>query len=105
MVNSTDKIIKSKRDDSMVQLLAKVFIKTENKDASGIRKAYGTLCGVVGIFLNICLFAFKFLAGMISHSVAITADAINNLSDAGSSLITLIGFQMAGAKPDPHHPF
>lgn len=51
------------------------------------------------------MFAGKFLAGLISGSIAITADAFNNLSDAGSSLITLVGFQMAGQKPDPHHPF
>ncbi len=89
----------------MVQLLAKLFIKTENADALKVRKAYGMLCSFVGIFLNICLFAGKLLAGVISHSVAITADAFNNLSDAGSSAITLIGFQMAGVKPDPHHPF
>ncbi len=89
----------------MVQLLAKIFIKEENKEPSVVRKAYGTLCGVVGILLNVCLFAGKLVAGTISNSVAITADAFNNLSDAGSSVITLIGFQMAGAKPDPHHPF
>jgi len=59
----------------------------------------------VGIFLNLCLFAGKLFAGTVSSSVAITADAFNNLSDAGSSIITLIGFRMAGQKPDPHHPF
>jgi len=89
----------------MIQLLAKLFIKEEGKEASIVRKAYGTLCGIVGIVLNVCLFTGKLVAGTISNSVAITADAFNNLSDAGSSFITLIGFQMAGAKPDPHHPF
>lgn len=69
------------------------------------RQAYGVLCGAVGIFLNLCLFAGKFFAGLISNSIAITADAFNNLSDAGSSIITLIGFKMAGQKPDPNHPF
>lgn len=63
------------------------------------------MCGAVGIFLNLCLFAGKFFAGFISNSIAITADALNNLSDAGSSCITLVGFQMAGQKPDIHHPF
>ncbi len=63
------------------------------------------LCGAVGIFLNLCLFTGKFVAGLISNSIAITADAFNNLSDAGSSIITLIGFKMAGQKPDPDHPF
>lgn len=89
----------------MIQLLARFFINKESTDPCKVRKAYGVLCGIVGVFLNICLFVGKFLAGVISHSVAITADAFNNLSDAGSSIITLIGFQMAGAKPDPHHPF
>lgn len=88
----------------MVTLLARIFIKEEG-DQSEIRQSYGILCGVVGIFLNIVLFAGKFLAGTISNSIAITADAFNNLSDAGSSLVTLIGFKLAGAKPDPEHPF
>lgn len=90
----------------MVTLLAKLFIKNQNdvKNPS-VRQAYGVLCGAVGIFLNLCLFAGKFLAGTLSNSIAITADAFNNLSDAGSSIITLIGFKMAGQKPDPTHPF
>ena len=60
---------------------------------------------MVGIFLNILLFCGKFFAGTISHSIAVTADAFNNLSDAGSSAVTLIGFKLAGAKPDSEHPF
>ncbi len=90
----------------MVSLLARFFIKNQNdaKDPAA-RQAYGILCGAVGIFLNLCLFAGKFLAGTLSNSIAITADAFNNLSDAGSSIITLIGFKMAGQKPDPSHPF
>ena len=90
----------------MVSLLARLFIKEQNdaKDPA-VRQAYGILCGAVGIFLNLCLFAGKFLAGTVSNSIAITADAFNNLSDAGSSIITLIGFKMAGQKPDPSHPF
>lgn len=88
----------------MVTLLAKLFIKDEDSPAKQ-RQAYGMLCGLVGIFLNILLFAGKFLAGSISHSIAITADAFNNLSDAGSSAVTLVGFQLAGTKPDTEHPF
>lgn len=88
----------------MITLLAKIFIK-EQKDKNKVRQAYGVLCGVVGILLNVLLFAGKFLAGTISNSIAITADAFNNLSDAGSSFVTLIGFKLAGAKPDPEHPF
>ncbi|HBA49252.1 MAG TPA: cation-efflux pump [Lachnospiraceae bacterium] len=90
----------------MITLLAKLFIKkTDDTKNLSVRQAYGILCGAVGIFLNLCLFAGKFIAGTISNSIAITADAFNNLSDAGSSIITLIGFKMAGQKPDPHHPF
>ncbi|MDD3368909.1 MAG: cation diffusion facilitator family transporter [Lachnospiraceae bacterium] len=77
----------------------------DNITSPKVREAYGSLCSFVGIFLNLILFAGKFLAGVLSHSIAITADAINNLSDAGSSLITLVGFKMAGKKPDPGHPF
>ncbi|MBE5884147.1 MAG: cation transporter [Lachnospiraceae bacterium] len=90
----------------MVSLLSRIFIKNrEDTDTPAVRQAYGILCGAVGIALNLLLFAGKFLAGYISHSIAITADAFNNLSDAGSSIITLIGFKMAGQKPDPDHPF
>lgn len=86
----------------MISILAKYFIKPDAEDP---RKAYGILCGLVGILLNLLLFAGKFFAGWLSGSIAITADAFNNLSDAGSSLVTLLGFQLAGQKPDPHHPF
>lgn len=90
----------------MVKLLAKWLIKDkDNFSSPAVRQAYGMLCGGVGIFLNVLLFFIKFFAGFISGSIAITADAVNNLSDAGSSLITLIGFRMAGQKPDPGHPF
>lgn len=92
-------------NETVITVLAKWLIKEEGKDKTQIRQAYGTLCGVVGIILNILLFAGKFLAGTVSHSIAITADAFNNLSDAGSSVITLLGFHLAGAKPDPGHPF
>lgn len=70
-----------------------------------VRQKYGLLCGAVGIVLNILLFLGKLFAGMISGSIAITADAFNNLSDAGSSLVTMLGFKLAGQKPDPEHPF
>jgi len=87
----------------MITLLSKIFIRTE--DAGKRRKAYGTLCSVVGIMLNFFLFIGKSLAGYISGSVAIMADAFNNLSDAGSSFMTFVGFLFAGKKPDIDHPF
>ena len=88
----------------MITFLSKFFIK-EKEDKGKIRQEYGILCGMVGIFLNILLFCGKFFAGTISHSIAVTADAFNNLSDAGSSAVTLIGFKLAGAKPDSEPPF
>lgn len=90
----------------MVSFLSKIFIKDrENTSSPCVRQAYGVLCGSVGILFNLILFLGKFTAGFMSNSIAITADAFNNLSDAGSSIITLIGFKMAGQKPDPDHPF
>ena len=90
----------------MIELLAKWFIHHRDNTADGaVRRAYGTLCGAVGIGLNVLLFMGKFFAGQLSGSIAVTADAFNNLSDAGSSAVTLLGFRLAGKKPDPDHPF
>lgn len=89
----------------MITLLAKIFIKGKYENDSKTRKAYGTLCSIVGIILNVLLFVGKYFAGFISGSIAIMADAFNNLSDAGSSFITLVGFWFAGKKPDIEHPF
>ncbi len=90
----------------MVTLLAKIFIRDYlDTDKPEVRQAYGVLTGAAGIFFNLLLFAGKAAAGILSHSIAITADAFNNLSDAGSSIITLIGFKMSGQEPDPDHPF
>lgn len=89
----------------MISLLSKIFIKEEGEMTKQIRKAYGSLCSIVGICLNVFLFGIKYFAGTMSGSIAITADAFNNLSDAGSSFITLIGFWYAGKKPDLEHPF
>lgn len=90
----------------MIRLLSKLFIgpnpDTNNLD---IRQKFGVLSGWVGIGFNILLFIGKLLVGLLSNSIAILADAFNNLSDAGSSIITLIGFKIAGQKPDSDHPF
>lgn len=88
----------------MISLLKKLFIKNTSDEAKN-RRALGVLCSSVGILLNILLFGIKYFAGVISNSIAITADAFNNLSDAGSSFISLIGFKFAGMKPDTKHPF
>lgn len=90
----------------MLTLLSKIFIKDRDNTASpSVRAAYGSLCGVLGIILNILLFCFKFFAGYISGAISVSADAFNNLTDAGSSVITLIGFRMSEQKPDKNHPF
>lgn len=90
----------------MITLLARLFIRDRDKVAdAGVRRAYGMLCSLTGIGLNFLLFLGKYLAGRLSGSIAMTADAFNNLSDAGSSVITLLGFRMAAKKPDPGHPF
>jgi len=90
----------------MISILSKFFIKQdENTKQSDLRRQYGVLLGGVGIFLNICLFIIKIIGGILSGSVAIVADAFNNLSDAGSSLIQMIGYKLSGQKPDNEHPY
>ena len=90
----------------MIDLLARLFIRNYQQLADpAVRRAYGSLCCILGICLNVLLFAGKYFAGLLSGSIAITADAFNNLSDAGSSLVTLLGFRLGGKKPDPEHPF
>ena len=90
----------------MITILSRLFIPNyENTDLPEVRRRYGVLSGTVGIFLNLVLFAGKLAAGLIVHSVSITADAFNNLSDAASSVITLIGFRFAGKRRDRNHPF
>ena len=90
----------------MVQLLSFIWIKDRsNLSAPAVRQAYGILCSVLGIGLNLLLFLGKLLIGAAANSIAIMADAFNNLSDAGSSFITLVGFRMSGQAPDTDHPF
>ena len=90
----------------LIQLLAKRFIPNwQQTEKPAVRQGYGVLCGVVGICLNVLLFIGKLFAGTISGSIAITADAFNNLSDAGSSVVTLLGFKLAAQEPDQGHPF
>ena len=90
----------------MISLLAKWLIPNRDKvENSEVRRAWGSLCGFMGIALNLLLFAGKLAAGALSGSIAVSADAFNNLSDAGSSVVTLLGFRLAGKKPDADHPF
>lgn len=90
----------------LITLLAKLFIKDrENYKAPSVRSAYGFLCSIVGICFNLLLFVGKYFAGTLSGSVSITADSFNNLSDAASSVVTLLGFKLATQKAHSDHPF
>lgn len=90
----------------MIQYLVKLFIKDyENTQDVNVRQSYGVLSGVLGIICNLLLFAIKSIAGVLSGAISIMADAFNNLSDAGSSVVTLIGFKLAGKPADKEHPF
>lgn len=90
----------------MTNLLLKLFVKNyDDVKNAQVRQAYGVFSGIVGIICNLILFGLKFFAGWITGSVSISADAFNNLSDAGSSIITLVGFKMAGKPADTEHPF
>lgn len=90
----------------MVNLLAKLFIKNyKNVDNEKVRTQYGTLCGGFGIITNLILVTIKLIIGILSLSISIIADAINNLSDMGSSIITIIGFKISSKPADKKHPF
>jgi len=88
----------------MISLLLGRFLP-EDADQKTVRTIYGYVCGGAGIFLNLFLFAIKLIIGIISSSIAIIADAFNNLTDAGSSVISLFGFMLSGQKADKEHPF
>ena len=88
----------------MTNLFLRLFIKHPLDSTKG-RSAVGSLSGAVGIVCNILLFAMKLTVGILSGSVSITADALNNLSDASGSVVTLIGFRLADKPADPHHPY
>lgn len=88
----------------MVRKIAIAFVPKDGTEVEK-RSIYGMVCGFVGIFFNIILFVGKLLAGIITSSISITADALNNLSDAGSSIVTLAGFKLAAQKPDSKHPY
>ena len=90
----------------MTGLLLKLFVRNSDQvEDPSVRSAYGKLAGLVGIICNVLLFAGKLLAGLISGSVSVMADAVNNLSDASSSVVTLLGFKLAEKPADSDHPF
>ena len=90
----------------MTELLVKLFVKdSDNITNSKVRGRYGILSGCAGIVVNVILFLAKFLVGTVTNSIAITADAVNNLSDAGSCAVTVFGFKMSSKPADEDHPF
>lgn len=90
----------------MLSLLGRILIKNSDRvEEPAVRRAWGTLVSVAGIILNLLLFVAKYLAGVLSGSISIRADAINNLSDAGSSLVSLISFKISAKPADRNHPF
>ena len=89
----------------MTKFLIKLFIKDEDTNTQRGRELYGRLAGAVGIICNLLLSVMKLIIGSISNSVSITADATNNISDAGSSIVTLVGFRLSGKPADKDHPY
>ena len=90
----------------MTKLLIRLFIKDyQNTKSEKVRLRYGVLSGVTGIVLNIILSVFKMIFGAISNSISIIADGANNIFDAISSIISLVGFKISGKPADDEHPF
>lgn len=90
----------------MTNLLLKLFLRrNQNKSKSQLHEGYGKFASIVGVATNVLLFIIKIIAGTVFSSIAIVADAVNNLSDSGSSLITLIGFKISGKPADAQHPY
>ncbi|WP_040210202.1 cation diffusion facilitator family transporter [Clostridium polynesiense] len=88
------------------KLLVKKFVKDyDNTSSENVRNSYGFLAGIIGIIINFILFAVKLASGLIVGSIAVTADAFNNLSDAASSIITILGFKLSSRPADAEHPF
>lgn len=89
----------------MTKLLIKLFIRNADVSTQKGRESYGKLAGITGIFCNVLLSIMKLIIGAVSNSVSITADATNNISDAGSSIVTLVGFRLSGKPADKDHPY
>ena len=90
----------------MTRFLLKIFIKNhENTSDLKVRENYGKFSGIVGIISNLLLFLIKFITGLVFNSISIMADAVNNLSDFASSLITVVGFKLSGKPADEEHPY
>lgn len=90
----------------MTDLILRIFVRDhKNTEDPAVRDKCGRVAGAVGIVTNFLLFLIKIIVGTVFHSVSVTADAVNNLTDSGSSVVTLIGFKMASKPADEKHPF
>ena len=89
----------------MFKILSKIFIKSEDYHDSRIRTSYGILCSILSILCNLICVIFKIIFGYFIHSYAMIADGLNNLSDIGSNVASLIGFKLSSKYPDTKHPF
>ena len=89
----------------MTKLIIKLFLNNKDASTPSGREAYGRVAGIVGIVANLLLSALKLFVGTVSNSVSVTADALNNISDAGSSVITLVGFRLSEKPADEDHPY
>ncbi len=89
----------------MTKLITKFFLKNKDASTPSGREYYGRVAGIVGIICNLLLSIMKFIVGTVSNSVSITADATNNITDAGSSIVTLVGFRISEKPADEDHPY
>ena len=90
----------------MTKLFIRLFVKNyQDPNNPAVRRSYGRVAGIIGIVTNLLLFAVKLIAGTLAHSIAVTADAVNNLSDSASSIVTLVGFKLAAKPADEKHPY
>ena len=90
----------------MPEWILRAFVPNHlNAEDPAVREKYGVLSGRAGLCLNLLLFAGKLLAGILTGAISVTADAFNNLSDAASSVVTIVGFRLAGQEADADHPF
>ena len=93
-------------EEMMTEFLVRHFVKDYNEtEKVSVRTAYGVLASMVGIFCNVILFIVKWIVGFVLHSISVQADAFNNLSDAASSIVGLVGVKMAEKPADEDHPF
>lgn len=90
----------------MTQLLIRLFIPNwQNTESAAVREKYGKVAGFTGVVTNLLLALLKLVTGLLFHSIAIMADAVNNFSDSASSVVTLVGFKLSGKPADAEHPF